>query len=271
MDETTFRMAMGASREAVGQAEWTTPGTYSFVVPNLQTISAVLVASGGGGGAGTAGGAGGAGAGAGALRHIRDLPVTPGEVLTIVVGAAGVGRLAGAGTTAVTGSISSISRGSTVLLQAAPSPLTTSTQIGTGPQGGIVGGGNGAAGGSAGGTNGGGGGGAGGYSGAGGTQTGGAGGSGIQQTTANLPGGAGGGVGIYGEGASGANGTTALGDATGRPGSGGTGRTYGGGGNGGSGSSTAALNPGGPGGAGACRIIWGFNRSYPSTNTQDMT
>jgi hypothetical protein len=75
------------------QAEYTTSGSYTFTVPNYVTkISAVVVGGGGAGGFGPGtpnqyGRGNGAGGG---LRWIQDLPVTPGEEITIEVGTGGI-------------------------------------------------------------------------------------------------------------------------------------------------------------------------------------
>jgi len=247
MDPTTFRMMMGAAAsDPIGQEQWTTPGTFSFIVPaNVHRLSAVLVAHGSRGEAGTSSRPGGGGSG-GNLRWIRDLPVTPGETLTVFISG-----------DANYFSPNTIRRGANVL-------LSTSTPFGPGPFGGAVGGGNGGPGGDGAITfpysiRSGGGGGAGGYSGNGGrgedadgggatAGSGGAGGGGNSDS-------AGGSVGIYGEGASGA------------PGQGGSnsgpGDYFGGGGRGGNGTA-----PNGRDGAG--RAIWGAYRHYPSTGTADQ-
>lgn len=67
-----------------GQQEYTTPGTYQFVVPaGVEEISAVAIGGGG---------AGGIGGGAGASLAYNTFSVTPGETLTVVVasGAQGI-------------------------------------------------------------------------------------------------------------------------------------------------------------------------------------
>jgi hypothetical protein len=78
------------------EIEYTTAGNYNFIVPDgITSISAVLV--GGGGGSAWSGqtvivsGAGGGGGGGGGLRYVTNLTVTPGETLTVVVGAGGTG------------------------------------------------------------------------------------------------------------------------------------------------------------------------------------
>lgn len=233
--------------------EYTTAGTYSWVVPyGVISVSAVLV-GGGGSASYLAGGGGG-------LRWINNLPVTPGEILTIQTGAANENSF--------------IARGSNVLVQANAAIVSsggTGTTIGAGPFGGTVGGGNGGSGGN------GGGGGAGGYSGNGGNGGSyasssrgsyGQGGGGGGGEVLNEGGGGGGGVGILGEGSNGSSGYNGSGGSGGSGGGGGgsmggPGGIYGGGG---------GRNLGGnygTGGRGAVRIIWGAGRSFPSTLTAE--
>lgn len=123
-----------------GEISYTTPGTYSFVVPfGVTAISAVCVGGGGGGcqplrfldsadkntivyinntrldSFDARAGAGGG------LAYKNSIAVTPGETLTIVVGAAGTnGALSGGGTGGygTAGGSSSISRGATMLVGA---------------------------------------------------------------------------------------------------------------------------------------------------------
>lgn len=269
-----------------GQVAFTTPGTYSWTVPeSITNISAVCV--GGGGNNSTSSRFGGGGGG---LRYINNLPVTPGETLNLVIGSSQQN--------------SSINRASNVLVFAGGGTNITGgtgSTIGTGPFGGTIGGGNGGSGGGSGSSfAGGGGGGAGGYSGNGGN-AGAAGSSGTTGTTAGLDGsgggggggggsavfsggnsrgGGGGGVGIRGQGTSGTGGVAAPGGGGsgnfgggGGGGSGGTGGydgnlggTYGGGGGGAD--NTNYFNM--PGGTGAIRIIWGPGRVFPSTLTEDV-
>ena len=93
-----------------GQSLFTSDGT--FTVPDgVITISAVCIGAGGGGSQG-GGGWSGAGGGGGALSYKNNISVTPGEILTIVVGDAGEG-----GTTGGDGGDSQIKRSSTVLLE----------------------------------------------------------------------------------------------------------------------------------------------------------
>lgn len=262
MDDATFRMMFGAAVWESGQQEWTTPGTYQFIVPSIPYISAVCVAGGQGGqnyynGQGPSDGGFG-----GSLRYSRQIPVFPGETLTVVVGVGGTGDLIGVQNTL--GGSTYIMRGSTVLLCAACATGTVVSFPGNTPGSALVGGDNGGVGtprassGASGA-----GGGAGGYSGAGNTGTGGSGGRGFPTNGVQGEGG-GGGVGIYGEGTSGANGTSTSpqgkGGSAGMNGSSsGAGGRFGGGGGGED-----------NGGSGACRIIWGPGREYPSTNTQNV-
>ena len=276
MDDTIFKVTFGAIKSPSGQVAWTTPGTYSWIVPaRVFSISPLCIAAGGGTSRYDSS-VGGAGAGGGGLRYAKKIPVTPGETLTIIVGA-GVAFAKGGSTT--------ISRGATILLQATGGELGWNN-AGAGGGGTAldanIGGGNGGSGGTKGSNQveAGGGGGAGGYSGGGGNAyspsqpgNGGGGGAGGRGTGSGF-GGGGGGVGIFGEGASGAAGVSGTGSSptAGGPGSGGIAGPdqyspglYGGGAPG-LGFSTISR----PGAGGACRIIWGSGREYPSTNTQDI-
>ena len=263
----------------IGQQAYTTPGTFSFTVPaGLTSISAVCVGGGGGGGNDTDNTEPGSGGGGGGLAYQTSIAVTPGEILTVVVGAGGGSDTAGGQ--------SRIDRSGTSLVAASGGGRGQSPDNGNaGGAGGTVIVGTGGAGGSGGTTsdgpsNGAGGGGAGGYSGTGGT---GQSASGTPASTASTTGGGGGGgqnaggggVGILGT--TGQNGTAGASGVGGGAGSGGTngsnsgvnvgaGGTYGGGGAGAAGGDTP-----GSGANGAVRIIWGTGRSYPSTNVADQT
>jgi hypothetical protein len=261
----------------------------SFVVPGGVTQISAVAVGGGGGGSGGDGGRGEAniGGGGGGLAY-GTFAVTPGETLTVVVGAGGTSVSLGSGTA---GGISSIARGATILLGGgggAGGQERTNTAAaggaisGTGLVGGGAGGASGAGTTASGGS---GGGGAGGYSaagGAGGTSTGGngvaatgggGGGGGGRSGTSDL-GGAGGGVGVLGAGANGTAGTSSAGGGGGSGGTAGAtngvtpsgGGTYGGGG----GARADQAGAGGAGGPGAVRIIWGNARSYPSTRVGDL-
>jgi hypothetical protein len=285
--DPTFYQTTGAI--ARGEVAFTTAGTTSWTVPTgVTSVSAVVVGGGGGGGGhSTVNVAGSGGGGGGGLRWINTLAVTPGETITVVVGAGGTGS---ATTTGGTGGTSSLARGASTLINATGGAggaytggTTTAAAGGAGSTiGGNIGGGNGGAGGvGVTGNDGGGGGGAGGYSGNGGAGNtaanvggsagagGGGGGAGAADTSTQRPGG--GGVGIFGQGA---NGT--AGAATPTAGGGGSGGaagslTAGGGlyGGGGGGVEDDTSGTGSAGARGAVRIIWGGDRAFPATNTAD--
>lgn len=272
------------------QVVFTTTGATSWVVPpGITQISAVCI-GGGGGGSGADGGRGesNSGGGGGGLAY-GTIAVTPGETLTVTVGAGGT---SGAGNAGTAGGATTIARGVTVLLSGGGGGGGPERNAGVGAAGTStgtdrLGGGTGGTGGTGGAASGGsGGGGAGGYSGAGGnggtsaggtgsagTGGSGGGGGGYSGTGATV-GGSGGGVGLLGSGTNGTAGATNGGGGGG--GSGGTagstnsttnsGSLYGGGGGGRSDNAGA----GAPGGQGAARIIWGPGRAYPSTNTGDV-
>jgi hypothetical protein len=294
-DENFYQEEVAIPR---GEAEYTTPGTYSWTAPEgVTSVCVVCVGAGGGPAANTSGAGGGGGGG---LGWKNDIPVIPGQSYTVVVGTGGTRVTSG---TAPAGGNSFF--------------IDTSTVAGLGGGGGIAagnggvgggfvgdGGGNGGNGGSRGSTVGaGGGGGAGGYSGNGGNGGGGStsslvrGGSGGDGAGGGAGGGggcgtvdtagSGGGVGIYGAGNSGVGGGGSLAD--GRGGFGGSGgsdassaststsavsvystsllSTPGQFGGGGSGSDNPTVAEQGNGASGAVRIIWGGNREFPNTNT----
>jgi len=252
----------------VGQQEYTTAGSYSWVAPvGVTSVSTIAVAGGGTGKRWNQGccsfGSGGAGGG-GSLSYKNNTAVTPGSSYTVVVGAA-------AGQSSFT----------TVAVAGGGQNAT-----GSGPICGVVGGAGGVRGAGDGGGNGGcgsnarggqigGGGGGGGYAGKGGD-----GGSSCLAATNGAGGGgggggakAGGGVGLLGQGGNGAAGS-------GSPGGGGSGGTAGrdglspGGGSyggGGAGRQSSGSNPCYIGASGAVRIIWpGSTRSFPSTCTGNL-
>lgn len=110
----TRLLNFGLSAEVpVGEALFDSPGTYTFVVPDAVTSVSVVAVGGGAGGAGfysaplstpdgykmSAGVVGGGGAG---LGYINDYAVSPGQNITVVVGAGGSGSFVG-NTTSVTG------------------------------------------------------------------------------------------------------------------------------------------------------------------------
>jgi len=290
----SFSTTVVGNIEGVGQQQYTTTGTFSFVVPDgVTTISAVCIGGGGGG----SGGDGGRvqtnnGGGGGGLCYGR-IPVTAGETLTVVVGAGGTSSSGNPGTS---GGNTTISRGANTLLSALGGTGGTERNGGTAAGGNYIiggtvvnfGGGAGGSGGaganSSGGT---GGGGAGGYSGAGGAGGpfngsgapgaggGGGGGAGYSGTTAGTMGGGGGGTGILGAGSNGTGGagSTGGGGGAGSGGQNGFTSSVNGGGNygGGGGGRADSSGLGGVGSQGAVRIIWGVGRSYPSTVVANQT
>ena len=73
----------------VGQIEFTTIGTYTFVIPaNVVSISAVAIGGGGGGSSSYKG----KGGGGGALSYINNVAVVEGDTLTVTVGSGGRGE-----------------------------------------------------------------------------------------------------------------------------------------------------------------------------------
>jgi len=271
------------------QTAYTTPGTYSFVVPvGITSISAVCVGGGGGGGGNSASNADSGAGGGGGLAY-GTFAVTPGETLNVIVGAGGAGGGLSSGTAqdGIDGGNSLVSSSSSIFLQGnggehgGKAYINTYGSAGSGGTfSGIAtvtgGGGNGGNGG-AGGGGAGGGGGAAGYSGNGGngknfpgagagTDGAGGGGGGAGSWASGGFGSAGaagnnkgGGVGILGEGSNGAGGAAYN---PGSPGSGGSGATYGGGGGG----AYRNSNTGGDGGGGAVRLVYQptiGNRQYP--------
>lgn len=275
----------------IGQSAYTTAGTFNFVVPNnVTSISAVCVGGGGGGGGGEIGNDDGTSGGGGGALCYGTIPVTPGETLTITVGAGGNGG--GSGGNGTAGGPTTISRGATNLITAGGGGAgqersTATVNGGTRSVDASVTNSSGGNGGNSGGNSantGSGGGGAGGYSGnggAGGTtgngsaaQTGGGGGGGGGATNSGQ-GYGGGGVGILGPGTDGIAGllnSTGGGVGSNGGGSGSGTRPAGGLYGGGGGACDDDTNgSGGAGGRGAARIIWGAGRSYPSTNVADQT
>ena len=283
-----------------GQQAYTTSGTYSWTCPSdVTSVSVVCVGGGGGGGnvrSTTTPGGQGYGfysGGGGALGYKNNITVVPGQSYTVVVGEGGTGQTSNMGGHGTAGTESYFIDTSTVKAEGGGSETSSTPATYVGDGGGN--GGEGKGGGSATG----GGGGAGGYSGAGGNggeglgvdPTSGSGGGGAGGTGPNADGGggAGGGVGILGEGSSGtaipasgngmnggpggsggADGGDGEASFGGIRGKGGTGGNYGGGGGRGNAGYSPNQGRGGDGGEGAVRIIWGNNRSFPSTNTADV-
>jgi hypothetical protein len=248
----------------------------NWVVPTGVTSVSIFCVSGGGGGRVEPSSSARRGGGGSATGYRNNIPVTPGETLTIQVGGGGAGALSAVGGT---GGKTRILRGSTELCVAQPGagpnggtfpnpdvPGVRYGRGGAGGQGTLTGGGTG-------------GGGAGGYTtlttngdsvGGGGGQTGsasGAGGGGSTTGGNARIGGKGGGVGLLGEGTSGV-GVASVNATTGTAGNNGSGGGFGGGGAGGNSTTvTSASN----GNAGAVRIIWpGSSRQYPSTGTANV-
>lgn len=279
-----------------GQVLYTSTGSHTFTVPDGVTSVSAFVVGGGGGSSGcpTIQGYSQSGPGAGGGSAYGSFSVTPGESLTVTVGAGG-----SAGTRGSTaagdggdGGTSSIYSGATMKLQATGGTghewQTTGWHSGgTGSVGsGVTGAGN--SGGQAGGSNSNyaaGGGGAGGYTGNGGSGAyfggdgtqgagGGGGGGGGTSSSQSYNAGGGGGVGMLGQGSNGSRGTGAT-NGSGTGGGGGSGGTSASGRNagsygGGAGGSSVTGTTGTVGRSGAVRIIWGPNRAYPSTNTADV-
>lgn len=212
VDQASFNSLFGA----IGEAVFSTPGTYSWICPaGVTAVSAVCVGGGGSGRISTGYSRGAAGGGLGWKNNI---PVTPGQSYTVVVGAGGVRRTSlytdGAG-----GGVSYFINTSTVAGYGGIGGNGNWTTTYSG--GNYVGDGGGRGGGPGWSYNySGGGGGAGGYSGSGGHGSGtgyysrqnpgnpgsGGGGGGGAGGASNRASGGGGGTGIYGEGESGAGG-----------------------------------------------------------------
>lgn len=74
-----------------------TAGIYEFVVPDnvYHIVVWYLIGAGGGGGGATSGSKLGGNGGMGQIIYNRILPVTPGQVLSITIGAPGIGGTAG--------------------------------------------------------------------------------------------------------------------------------------------------------------------------------
>jgi hypothetical protein len=227
----------------------TTPGTYSWTIPTGRTVATFMIIAGGGGGRSTT--SGGGGGGAGGQELLFEYSVTPGDVITMVVGAGGAANTAGSSSSissstgaslTITGGTSGTS-GTTSNGGAAGSGSFTSSKAGGSGVFNNAGGGGGGAGGLAGGS-------------AGGGATGNIGGAGAASVTINVNGtdyessGGGGGAGA-GEGGTG--GTSNLSGGAGA-GPGGTGTNNGGAGAGFGGGGGGA-KAGGIAGAGSRGLI----------------
>lgn len=265
-DEVTF------NQEIV----YVTPGTYSWTVPQGVTSVSVVCIGGGGGGVDTTTNIYSSGGGGGGLGYKNAIAVTPGDSITVVVGAGGAVGSNG-GDSYFVDAVTVAGLGGTV-----GSGNNTGLTIAGGAGGSFVGDAGGV-GGAGGGFNSisagyvGGGGGAGGYSGTGGAGglnsnngsagTGGSAGGGSGDP-GNAIGGGGGGVGIWGLGANGSAGMISTVAA------GGGGGSYGATGSLGaalaSSQNTGVYGGGGTGfqsgAGGAVRIVWADNSAFPSTN-----
>lgn len=281
---------------------FTTPGTYTWTAPvGVTSVSVVCVGGGGGGVRVPYSSSRVSGSGGGGLAWKNNIPVTPGQSYTVVVGSGGtvlttpnnfVKHIAG------TGGTSYFISESIVAAYGGGGGISFSTSFDAPAIGGTYfgdGGGDGGAGGRAlTSTYAAGSGGAGGYTGVGGTGrdggsllsgfngTGGGGGGGsASYTGSSKAGGSGGGVGLYGQGSNGSGGFY-DGSLLGNPGKGGSGgstgdRTtttsgnagvYGGGGR------SSTIHAAYEGGGGAVRIIWstgGTVKEFPSTNVATGT
>lgn len=265
--------------EAQGKS-WIVPGVYDFIVPeNVTAICGVAIgASSSSFSKGSQAGAYGSSSGGGGLGWKNAIPVTPGETLTVEVGA--IGKNVNYGDTVITypGGRSCLRRGTTVLFAGNGAINGGMVGAGTSTGGGFVG---------QGGGNGGngigynyytsGGGGAGGYSGNGGTggsltngtayATPGSGGGGGGAGGEDGPfgkGGQGGGTGLFGQGN---NGAVATGPS--KPGGHGSYSTGTGSFGGGGSISCEGPNTAVPGRGGAVRVLWAIGnqvRAFPSTN-----
>jgi hypothetical protein len=269
-----------------GDATFITTGTYSWTAPfGVTSVSVVAVGGGGGGGFTWSSG----GSGGGGLGWRNNIPVTPGQSYTVVVGSGGP-SLSNTTNAGSEGGTSFFISTATVAGFGGGRGGPGSNAAANGRGGGFVGGGGGRGGdgsfdnrqvGGAG---------AGGYSGAGADSgasqgvnapagSGGGAAGGYFSSTFGIP--AGGGVGLFGRGADGlAQGTGGQGGGGGSGGANGVGgegsgqsgmRIINGGAFGGGGGGSGTSTGGGWGGQGAVRIIWGTGRSFPITNVGTFT
>ena len=113
----SFNQFYGTSAIPSGQVEYTTPGTYFFIVPaGVTSVCAVVV---GGGSGGPSGGRYSGGAG-GALVYKNNISVTPGTRLKVTVGAGGAGGVAT--TSAVTAKWGQVGGTSSLAWNEGPNP-----------------------------------------------------------------------------------------------------------------------------------------------------
>ena len=295
-------------QEYYGEAEFTTPGTYSWECPeNVTRVSVLVIGGGGGGDAGSDLVGVGGGGGGGALAFRNNITVVPGQTYTIVVGDGGFGQNTVSGTTVQVSTAGNASSAFSCIAGGGGKGTRSEGGIGIGStqaSGGIISGiyDSGQSGGTGGsidtsafGFRGPGGGGAAGYTGIGGAGArgvreedspatsagfsggnaagggGGGGGSGYTDDNVKETGGYGGGVGIYGEGTSGqggAGGSSTTPAENGGDGSDGSNGLFGAGGGGGSGGANRSANNGKNG---AVRIIWpGTIRQFPTSRTANI-
>lgn len=112
----------------IGQQSFTTPGSFTWVAPaGVTTMSAVCIGGGGGGGLSD----NRSGGGGGELSWYNNIPITPGESLTVNVGAGGATGVA------TNGGTSSITRGATVLVSAIGGNTAATGVPGIGGKGGV--------------------------------------------------------------------------------------------------------------------------------------
>lgn len=131
-----------AADRILGAPKWETPGTYSYVVPSGITALPIVDTygtGGGGGGSPSLNSRTGGGGGGGGYAQGVSVAVTPGETLTIKVGAGGAGGAVGAGTYGGTGGETGLFRGATPLVRVAGAGGGISASWTTTPQGGAGG------------------------------------------------------------------------------------------------------------------------------------
>ncbi|WP_459213855.1 glycine-rich domain-containing protein, partial [Pseudomonas lactis] len=122
----------GASLISRGEQIWTVPGTYEWVVPKgVKSICAVAI--GGGGGRNITSSRTGGG---GATGYANNIAVSPGQIITVVVGAAGIN---GSSTTATAGGDSYLAIELTKFVEAPGGRIYGTPQIAPTPNGAIGG------------------------------------------------------------------------------------------------------------------------------------
>ncbi len=126
----------------LGSPSWSTPGEFSWVVPSgvfALPVVDVEGSGGGGGGSPTLNSRSGGGGGGGGYAQGIDIPVTPGETLTIKVGSGGAAGAVGAGAFGGTGGETGVFRGATALVRVAGAGGGKSASGETAPPGGAGG------------------------------------------------------------------------------------------------------------------------------------